>query len=203
MSAESLPLIPETPAHTSVWSVEEFGHRVAARRTGLLKIARNLTKGDRRFSPEDLVSKAIERTLAAYEQFKTDKTTEEERIEGLHIWMFVIMRNVWLDELRKRRRRGEQQVAEGFEMIDSSPDPERMLMAKDLVEKSMRALKAHASPEQYEALYLLVTEDMSYEEIAEWQSARSGTEVQVGTVKSRLSRARAILKKIVAEDLEI
>src|SRR3546814_1734976 len=49
---------------------------------------------------DDLVQTALERALARASQWQAQQG-------GLAPWVFVIVRNAWLDELRSRRRRGQ------------------------------------------------------------------------------------------------
>jgi RNA polymerase sigma-70 factor, ECF subfamily len=108
-------------------------------------------------------------------------------------WLFAIVRNCHVTARRQEQRRGyvplpEEQPAEfGAETIAHQPDPESASAAED--DRRMLARLIAALPEEYrEVLLLREMEDLSYGEIA------AVTQVPIGTVMSRLSRARAALK---------
>lgn len=130
---------------------------------------------------DDLVQTTVERALKARAQF--DPATR------LDAWLFRILRNAWIDMTRRTRTRGETvDVEESAEAIsfDGREVTEMRLMAGSAAE-AIRGL-----PEEQQAVMLLVCgEDMSYGEAAEVLG------IPVGTVMSRLSRARlAVAKKL-------
>ena len=109
-------------------------------------------------------------------------------------WLFRIATNRAIDLLRARRRRGElplepsgdegvewaEPVAAGLDPLELASQSEAM----DLVEEALRALPA----EQRTALLLRDVEGFDYAEIARI------TAVEVGTVKSRIHRARLAVR---------
>jgi RNA polymerase sigma-70 factor (ECF subfamily) len=73
---------------------------------------------------------------------------------------------------------------------DSGPDPERRARAAELLDRVEEALGR--LPEHYRVVvWLRDGEDLSYQEIAD------ALDVPIGTVRSRLARARATLKEMV------
>jgi len=112
-------------------------------------------------------------------------------------WLLAIVRNCHLSALAERRRRAHEPLTEEHEAQPASaaaapPDPESASIERD--ERRMLARLIAALPEeQREVLLLRELEDMSYREIAE--VAR----VPIGTVMSRLARARAALKALWPE----
>jgi len=108
-------------------------------------------------------------------------------------WLLAIVRNCHVTALRQQQRRGfvplpEDETAEfGSETIAAVPDPESASAAED-DRRTLARLIAALPEEHREVLLLREMEDMSYGEIA------AATQVPIGTVMSRLSRARAALK---------
>lgn len=101
---------------------------------------------------------------------------------SLSSWTFKIMHNLWIDDRRRTARRptvSDSVLAERADEID----PTAMFEARDamkVIEKGIAAL-----PEEQRAVLLLVTfEDLSYAEAARV------LEIPIGTVMSRVSRAR-------------
>jgi len=107
-----------------------------------------------------------------------------EKGSNLKAWLFTILRNTYFSELRKRRR--EVEDADGAMAERMSVLPEQNVHM-DLVDfkKAFGVL----SDDQKEVLLLVGAEGFSYEEAAEITNAA------VGTVKSRVNRARVALNK--------
>ena len=137
----------------------------------LRRYARALA-GDRA-AADDLVQDTLERALAKFHLWK--------RGTDLRAWLFTIMHNVYVNKLRARRELSSLDD-EALELpVRAAHDA--VLEARDL-ERALRRLPA----KQREVLLLVVLEDMTYE-----QAART-LEVPIGTVMSRLSRAREKLR---------
>jgi RNA polymerase sigma-70 factor (ECF subfamily) len=98
---------------------------------------------------------------------------------NLKAWLFTILRNQWVTA--GRRKRTEVALAEDFDL--PTPPPQEHAVALRDFARLLKRLPA----KQREALLLVAAEGFSYEEAA----AISRT--SVGTVKSRVSRARAFL----------
>jgi RNA polymerase sigma factor (sigma-70 family) len=127
---------------------------------------------------DDLVQDCLERALARWHL---------RRREGdVRAWLFTILRNLHLDELRRRRRRGTEIVLEEAEITGLPASQERGLEMRDV----MAALD-QLSEDQKSILLLVGVEDLSYEEAARV------LDVPLGTVMSRLSRARQKLRSIM------
>ena len=124
---------------------------------------------------DDLVQIAIERALARSAQLR----------EGapLSSWMFGILRNAWIDESRGRVRRNRLFAPE--ELGEHVADPTGGQQAESLV---VQAAVASLPEEQREVIGLVLVEGLSYREAAEI------LDVPVGTVTSRLARAREALQ---------
>ena len=115
-------------------------------------------------------------------------------------WMLKIVRNTSLSMLRSRKSRsnvvvlrdmsGRDDAGQGPVAEDSQALPDRAVIAKDEQEQLRRVLAE--LPEIYrEVIVLRELEEMTYQQIADV------TAVPVGTVMSRLSRARSALRDAV------
>ena len=113
-------------------------------------------------------------------------------------WLYRLCSNICIDFLRRRRRQqtvpltfedadGEEQT---YAVPDAQPLPEEQVELK-LTRETLAAAMAQLLPEHRAVLQLRVVNEMSYEQIADV------LDIQIGTVKSRLSRARHQLKKIL------
>ena len=108
-------------------------------------------------------------------------------------WLFAIVRNCHLTALAQRERRGfvampeEGDPRDGSALVSPAPGPESAAMRRD-EERSLERLLEALPPEHKEVLILREIEELDYREIA------AVTEVPIGTVMSRLARARAALK---------
>jgi RNA polymerase sigma-70 factor, ECF subfamily len=136
-----------------------------------LRLTRN------RQDAEDLVQRSCLRALERRHQWQPGS--------ALLSWVFAIMHSIWLNELRsvQRRREGSFDGPADYEDPIDPPsrhgDPEQQLMYRQVV------LAVEALPEAQRVVMLLVAvEGLSYREAAEV------LDVPIGTVMSRLSRAR-------------
>jgi RNA polymerase sigma-70 factor, ECF subfamily len=145
----------------------------------LRRFARSLT--GHRQDADDLVQTAIERALLRAGQWR-------EELGSLEAWLFGIVRNAWLDELRARQRRLRIFAPEReAEQVGQSPLEGRLeLMA-------VQAAMDRLPEEQRMAVALVLVEGLSYREAA-WVM-----EVPVGTLTSRLARGREALQRMLGE----
>ncbi|WP_425463004.1 RNA polymerase sigma factor [Luteimonas granuli] len=142
----------------------------------LRRFARSLT-GDPH-DADDVVQLALERALARAPQWRAG--------EPLEAWVFGIVRNAWIDELRARGRR--QQVfapEEAGEHVGSSP------MEGQAAAMTVQAAMAKLPPEQREVVALVLVEGLAYREAAE------ALGIPIGTVTSRLARGREALQQML------
>ena len=111
-------------------------------------------------------------------------------------WLYRITHNTCIDEIRKRKGKQTYSLEEDLESEDGSMQrqvaddgdtPEESLMRKEQKSEILRALD-NLSEEHKAAIILRDVKGMSYEEIAEI------LELTLGTVKSRINRARNQLK---------
>ena len=145
----------------------------------LRRFAYSLT-GNRQ-DADDLVQAACEKALRNAAQF-----TEGTRLDS---WLYRIVQTLWIDDRRKRHRQGATIDPEDAILSDegkaASLPEDRMMLART------RAAMADLPEGQREVLALIAIEGLSYRETAET------LDIPVGTVMSRLSRAReALLPKL-------
>ena len=106
---------------------------------------------------------------------------------NLRAWLFTILRNSYFSELRKRRREVEDADGKMTASLSVAPDQQGHLDMQDF-----RKALATLPPEQREALVLVGAVGMSYEEAA------AIAKCAVGTIKSRVNRARIRLAQMLA-----
>jgi len=150
-----------------------FDLSVIACKTGLLVHALKLEKD--REKAEDLVQETMLRALANYKSYKDDT--------NLPGWLYTIQFNVFRSKFRKRRR----EVAD-TDGVFSSRLTESANQQNVVEWNEVRAQMALMPWAMRQALYLVAIQGESYEDAAE----KLG--VAVGTVKSRVNRARVILE---------
>jgi RNA polymerase sigma-70 factor, ECF subfamily len=128
---------------------------------------------------DDLVQDTLVRAVANIHRFEVGT--------NLNAWLFTILRNLFHSEYRRRRR--EVEDADGSYAARLSAPPEQ---GARLDFEDFRKALAHVPADQREALLLVGAEGLSYEEAAEVCG------VAVGTIKSRVNRARARLAQMLA-----
>ena len=151
-----------------------FSDQLVAVLPRLRRFARGLTGSA--FEADDLVQAACERALTREHQFQ-----EGTRFDS---WMFRIVQTIWIDQIRARDVRKEEPEAEG-ERVGTN-EPMRRVEARLGLAEVSEALK-QLPPEQRVALLLVTVDGLSYKEAA------AVAEVPVGTIMSRLARARVAL----------
>lgn len=150
----------------------EFSVELLALLPRLRRYARVLT-GDR-FAADDLVQDTLERAWARHRQWRCGS--------DLRAWLFSIMHNRRVDIARGERFFAPDADACSRDQAAEAPGDE----AIDPVD--LQRAYARLSPEHREVLLFVAVEQLSYAEAAEAMG------VPVGTVMSRLSRARARLR---------
>jgi RNA polymerase sigma factor (sigma-70 family) len=108
---------------------------------------------------------------------------------NLNAWLFTILRNVFYSNYRKKGREVEDSEGVHASKLASYPNQGQSLDVEDMRE----ALK-RLPPVQASALVQVAVEGMTYEQVA----VREG--VAVGTIKSRVSRAREKLAELLGYD---
>ena len=131
---------------------------------------------------DDLVQAACERALKNAAQFQPGTRLDS--------WMFRIIQNLWLDDRRRRKVRGAQVDPDTITLSD---DGMGMKQAEDRATLERVRAQVDALPDDLRLVLVLVAlEGRSYREAAE------ALGIPIGTVMSRLSRARAQLLPLVA-----
>ncbi len=105
----------------------------------------------------------------------------------LDSWLYRIMQNLWIDDMRKRRSHGDEiAIEDRHDLVgeEGGRSAEARLAAAEV----MRALDA-LPEEQRSVVTLVCVEDLSYREVSEV------LEIPLGTVMSRLSRGRLALAR--------
>lgn len=142
-------------------------------------------------NPEDAWDAAQEAFLSAWRGLPAFRGEA-----GFSTWLYRLTSNAAIDQLRRtRRQRGESSLddeALGIDAIDRTPSPQERAEESEL-RGAVTAGLARLSDSHRQALVLREVQELSYEEIA------SVLEVDLGTVKSRISRARSALRKILQE----
>jgi RNA polymerase sigma-70 factor (ECF subfamily) len=128
---------------------------------------------------DDLVQETLLRAIANIDSFQPGT--------NMSAWMFTILRNLFRSEYRKRRREVEDTDGSYAESLTSHPE-----QGSHLEFKEFRAALAKLPPDQREALILVGASGFSYEEAA------AICECAVGTIKSRVNRARTRLADLLS-----
>ncbi len=143
-------------------------------------------------SASDLVQETYARALSSRERLHDDSNIKS--------WMFTILRNIWLNQVRRTRTSPEITNADPSDIIDRVParardDPHIQFAQKLMVDRVREAIRQ--LPRDFREIILLREyEDLSYQEIAEVLHCPTGT------VMSRLARARSRLRTLLI-DLQV
>ncbi len=130
---------------------------------------------------DDLVQEALLRALSSIHSFKPGT--------NMTAWLFTILRNNFLNEYRKRRREVPDPNAYFVGTMTSQPEQEAHLQLDEF-----RAALAQLPHDQREAVVLVGGAGLSYEDAA------TVCGCAIGTVKSRVFRARARLAELMGLD---
>src|SRR5499425_2844472 len=130
---------------------------------------------------DDLVQEALLRAWANMDSFQPGT--------NMAAWLFTILRNLFRSEYRKRRREVEDVEGKYADNMKSQPDQEGRIELQEF-----RTALAQLPSDQREALILVGASGFSYEEAADI------CECAVGTIKSRVNRARTRLAELMAID---
>lgn len=159
-----------------------YAEIVKALRSSLLDFLYRMTRS--REMAEDLGQEAFLRAFMRLDRF-------DERKASFSTWLFRIARNLCIDQFRKERHKWVS-LDEGSEFEETRiPGPRAAADEKNLNRKIAAAIQ-ELEPPHREVFILKEYEMMPLEEIA------AIVDCPVGTVKSRLHRARAILQSRLA-----
>jgi RNA polymerase sigma-70 factor, ECF subfamily len=169
----------EAPGHTDPINIEYLN--------GLYSYSLVLTRNHA--DAEDLVQETYVRAIQAMDRLRPDSNTKG--------WLFTILRNVWRNQLRKLRN-SPLMVAIDVDngvvnsVAESSMNPHDLYVSKLEVGQVREAIQ-ELPVEFREIILLREFEDLSYQEIA------SVIDRPVGTVMSRLARARGKLRDLLSK----
>lgn len=147
-----------------------------------INLARWLTRSNA--DADDVVQDAMMRAWRAFDGFRGG---------DIRPWLLAIVRNCWRSSVGDRKRRAHVEFPDenvemnGFELTYEGASPESSAIRSDEGRK-LDAVIATLPEEFREVLILREIEDLSYREIA------TVLDVPIGTVMSRLARARAMLR---------
>ena len=136
---------------------------------------------------DDLVQSACERALAHQDSFDP-----ETRFDA---WIFRIIRNLWIDQIRRLKTAGPKEEIDDYRDVFGTGG-ENEALARMALAEVLVALDT-LSNDQREVLVLVCVEDLSY------RDAATVLDLPIGTVMSRLARARrnlAIASGIIDKD---
>ncbi len=131
---------------------------------------------------DDVVQASLEKAMLNWDQWQPGTRLDS--------WMFRIARNTWIDDRRRAHNRAAHDDIGA--MIDLAGDDGVALAEAGDEARKVRAAVDRLPPDQRDVVALVMLEEFSYREAAE------ALDVPIGTVMSRLSRAKASLAKVLA-----
>jgi RNA polymerase sigma-70 factor, ECF subfamily len=168
---------PDTPAqaHVAAEDRQRMLQAMPHLRAFAISLSGSIDQAD------DLVQETILRALSKIDSFEPGT--------DMQAWLFTILRNQFHDSFRKRRREVEDPDGVFAGRLSCAPEQDGHLDLQD-----MRVALARLPVDQREALLLVAAEGFSYEEAA----AVCG--IRIGTIKSRVNRARTRLAELLGFD---
>ena len=155
-----------------------FSHLIIEQIPGLRRYARALTGGQKE-NADDLVQDTLERAYLKWHLFRLGS--------DLRPWLFSIMHNVFINNWRIQVARASPGITDTWE--SSAPASQ---LSHVQVNETLAAV-GQLAPELREVLILVTVETFSYSETAKI------LDIPIGTVMSRLSRARSQLRILTGE----
>jgi len=142
----------------------------------LRRFARNLVRTPH--DADDMVQIAVERALLRLDQWHSDARLDS--------WLFKILRNAWIDEVRSRGRR-----AKIFMPEEAGEHVGEASMEREIDRLSVEAALARLPQDQRLAVSLVLVEGLAYKDAADV------LDVPIGTLTSRLARGREALQAML------
>ncbi len=158
--------------------VDSFRDEIVALLPRLRRFARTIARN--REDADDLVQIALERALNRANQWQSGTRLDS--------WIFQIMRNAWIDEVRSRVRHDRV-----FAPEEAGENVGEATMEAHVQAMAVRTAMAHLNEDQRMVIGLVLVEGLPYKEAAE------ALDIPVGTLTSRLARAREALQAILSE----
>jgi RNA polymerase sigma-70 factor (ECF subfamily) len=161
---------------STIESVQNVQEQIVALLPRLRRFARNLVRNPH--DADDVVQIAVERALLRLDQWRSDARLDS--------WLFKIVRNAWIDEVRARGRRAKIFMPEeaGEQIGETS-------MEREIDRWSAETALGRLPEDQRLAVSLVLIEGLSYKDAAEV------LEVPLGTLTSRLARGREALQAML------
>jgi RNA polymerase sigma-70 factor (ECF subfamily) len=158
---------------------------------GLYSYALALSRN--RVDAEDLVQETYVRAIPALRRLRKESNVKS--------WMFTILRNIWLNQLRQPRVTVSMPGTDIDQLLpefraSGAKDPHSLLVASLDLDQVRQAI-SRLPVESREIILLREFEDLSYQEIADVLKC------PMGTVMSRLGRARSKLRELLSSALAV
>jgi RNA polymerase sigma-70 factor, ECF subfamily len=157
-------------------SVENIQDQIVALLPRLRRFARNLVRNPH--DADDVVQIGVERALLRLDQWRSDARLDS--------WLFKILRNAWIDEVRARARRAKILMPE-----EAGEQIGEATMEREIDRWSAETALARLPEDQRLAVSLVLIEGLSYKDAAEV------LDVPLGTLTSRLARGREALQTML------
>jgi RNA polymerase sigma-70 factor, ECF subfamily len=133
---------------------------------------------------DDVVQASLEKAMLNLDQWQPGTRLDS--------WLFRIARNTWVDDRRRAHNsKGHDDIGE---MIDLAGDNGVAVVEASNEARMVRAAVDRLPPEQRDVVALVMLEEFSYREAAD------ALDLPIGTVMSRLSRAKAALAKMLTAE---
>lgn len=166
---------------------EAFGELVKKYEKRVFRVARRMSRCDD--DAWDITQEAFMKAMRAMHSFNTDYR--------FFTWMYRIVTNTAINQSRAGGRRAEVEFEDGYGTGGQTATPDTAVaeMEKDLLVDAVRKAVEKLTPALRSVFVLRVDQELSYEEIAET------LDIAVGTVMSRLNRARSAVRTFVTQEL--
>ena len=151
-------------------AIGPMGELIEAQVPRLRRYARALLRDGE--DADDLVQDCLERAWSRAHRWQPDT--------DLRAWLFTIMHNLYVNQVRRQARRPTQSLEAAREPADHRPAGQDRAMGMRDLETGLAGLPS----DQREVLLMVCLEEMSYQQVAQVLG------VPIGTVMSRLHRAR-------------
>jgi RNA polymerase sigma-70 factor, ECF subfamily len=155
---------------------ENIQEQIVALLPRLRRFARNLVRTPH--DADDMVQIAVERALLRLDQWRSDARLDS--------WLFKILRNAWIDEMRSRGRR-----AKIFMPEEAGENVGEASMEREIERLSVEAALSRLPQDQRLAVSLVLVEGLAYKDAADV------LDVPIGTLTSRLARGRDALQEML------
>ena len=157
----------------------EFKNRLENSRNRLYRVAYSWCHSTH--LSDDLVQETLTKALK--------KGSSLRNSDSMDSWLFTILANTWRSHLRSRK----DNVEFNEEYFSDEASPEQLTSRLEMINTVQNAV-AHLNTGQRQVITLVDLEGFSYAEVAEI------LDIPIGTVMSRLCRARQSLKKLISDE---